>query len=91
LAFFLYKKQQDASTEAPAHKISRKLFDRILADVPVCQISSNTLKLRTNESFAEIKARFSPIKSRDAITLPVRDWKQGLLLTYPHKDQSSFA
>lgn len=91
MAFFLYKKLQDASTEAPAHKISHKLFDNIVAAISVRQLSANTIQLVTNETLEEIKKRFRPEKSRKAIKLPVREWKQNLLLSYPHKDQSSFA
>lgn len=89
LAFFLYKKDQDASTEAPAHKISRKLFDKISAAVSVRQITGNSIQLLTNESFADVKQRFAIIKSRDAEILPVRDWRECLLLSYPIADQRS--
>lgn len=91
MAFFLYKKLQDASTEAPAHKISHKLFNNIVAAVSVRQLSANTIQLVTNETLEEIKKRFRPEKSKHAVKLPIRDWRENLLLTYPHRDQSSFA
>ena len=91
MAFFLYKKQQDASKEEPAHKINRNLFDKIREFISVREVAPNALQLLTNETLTEIKARFRQTRSRDYTILPVRDWGQGLLLYYPHKSQESNA
>lgn len=86
---FLYKKHQDPATEAPAHKISCSLAEKIKAAVSVKELPSGALQLNTAESFADIKARFSPVKSTKAIVLPVREWRSPLLLSYPLQDQRS--
>lgn len=86
----VFKKHQDPSSEAPAHTAPAWLAAKICAVIAVKILSERAIQLNTTESYASIKDRFRP--TQDKLTkLAIREWRECLLLTYPHKDQSSFA
>jgi|GEM_PF-5759502 hypothetical protein len=91
----LYLKSQDPSSGVPAHVIAAPLAAKICERKSVNQFFDEkgrlkAIQLKTCELFAEIKKELSPIKSKDAIKLPVREWNEPLLLTYPLADQRTF-
>lgn len=90
----LFKKTQTALAEPPAHVIPQLLAQQIIEHMSVKAFSDErgrliAIQLRTNETLTEIKQRFAPVKSSDAKILPVRDWRECLILSYPIADQRS--
>jgi len=78
----VYRKNQTG----PAHRISRELAIRICSE-RLGKPRGDGIELTTSESLTAIKRRLQP---GYVTILPVRDWKEPILLTYPLRDQCSF-
>lgn len=86
----LFKRHQDHKSESPAHRCGADLFRWLVEQIPLIHLGENNYMLNTADTFAEIKQRYRGEKSTHAIELPIRDWRENLLIHYPIADQRSF-
>jgi hypothetical protein len=82
----VFKRNQDPASENPAHTISQDLAHKICGEKLAKWLNPKAIVLRTLESMREIKKRF---QAAYIPVLAIREWKQPLLLVYPHKSQES--
>lgn len=78
----------------PEHFVSKKLAERFLAyyhngKKAVSLLSDGLLWIRVKLTFGKLKELLRTRINGIPEQLPIRDWRQCLLLTYPHRSQES--
>lgn len=97
----VYLKVQDSQVEAAKHRASRDLVALVLGAFLARQIGQNAIQLTTDESWRAVKDRFRAKpdfgheaegrwEGCDGGQLKPPRPPEGLLLSYPLKDQTSY-
>jgi len=78
----------------PEHFVSKKHAEQFLSyyhngKKAVVIISPKLLQIKANLTFGKLKSLFRSAANGEPLELPIRDWREPLLIHYPIADQRS--